>query len=147
MFSSGGRLLELRRGNNEGADIMGEIEFGFLREPGEDRVGESRASKYGEDDDDEENNLEDLSEDIDLFENNAVSDGRFTLVILKFCELDSDRNRGTDGRSVENCEEEGVPGAVRLAGNATGGWEAVESEGEVRTKSGMLEGTSFSLVR
>jgi hypothetical protein len=99
---SNGGLLELRRGNNEL-----EIEPGVLGEPGEDRLGESRASKYGEDDDEEENSLEDLREDIDFFENNAVSEGRFTLVCLEFCALDSER------KTVEgNRGEEGVVGAV-----------------------------------
>lgn len=45
VFNSGG-LLELRCGNNEGAEIIdGEIEPGVLGEAGEDREGESRASK------------------------------------------------------------------------------------------------------
>ena len=108
MLSSGG-LLELRRGNNEGADIMGEVEIepGVLGEPGEDRLGKSRASKYGEDDDEEENSLEDLREDIDFFENNAVSEGRFTLVCLEFWILDSERKRDEGNRG-----EDGVVGAV-----------------------------------
>ena len=93
VFSIGGRLLELRRGTSEGAEIInGEIEPGVFREVGEDREGESRASKYGEDDDDDEKNLEDLSEDTDFFENKAVRDGRFTLVGLRLCELGSDCN-------------------------------------------------------
>lgn len=91
VFSIGGRLLELRRGSSEGAEINnGEI--GVLREVGEDREGESRASKYGEDDDDDENSLEDLSEDTDFFENKAVRDGRFALVGFTLCELGSDCN-------------------------------------------------------
>jgi hypothetical protein len=92
VFSIGGRLLELRRGTSEGAEIIGEIEPGVFREVGEDRKGESRASKYGEDDDDDENSLEDLSEDTDFFENKAVRDGRFTLVGFILCELGSDDN-------------------------------------------------------
>jgi hypothetical protein len=102
VLSSGG-VLELRRGNNEGADIMA----GVLGEPGEERLGESRASKYGEEDDEDENSLEDLREDIDLFENNAVSEGRFTLVCLEFCALDSERKTDEGNRG-----EEGVVGAV-----------------------------------
>jgi hypothetical protein len=93
VFNIGGRLLELRRGSSEGADIInGEIEPGVFGEVGEDREGESRASKYGEDDDDEENSLDDLSEDTDFFANKAVKDGRFTLVGLRLCELGSDGN-------------------------------------------------------
>ena len=93
VFSIGGRLLELRRGSSEGAEIIkGEIEPGIFREVGEDWEGESRASKYGEDDDDDEKNLDDLSEDTDFFENKAVRDGRFTLVGLRLCELGSDCN-------------------------------------------------------
>lgn len=91
MFSIGGRLLELRRGTSEGAEII-KGETGVLREVGEDREGESRASKYGEDDDDDENSLEDLSEDTDFFENKAVKDGLFTLVGFILCELGSDGN-------------------------------------------------------
>jgi hypothetical protein len=98
VFRIGGRLLELRRGSSEGAEIInGEIEPGVFREMGEDREGESRASKYGEDDVDDENSLEDLSEDADFFANNAVRDGRFTLVGLMLCELGSDGNRESDG--------------------------------------------------
>jgi hypothetical protein len=93
VFSIGGRLLELRRGTSEGAEITkGEIEPGVFREVGEDWEGESRASKYGEDDDDDENSLEDLSEDTDFFENKAVRDGRFTLIGFILCELGSDGN-------------------------------------------------------
>lgn len=93
VFSIGGRLLELRRGGSEGAEIInGEMEPGVFKEVGEDREGESRASKYGEDDDDDENSLEDLSEDTDFFENRAVRDGRFTLVGLRLCELGSNGN-------------------------------------------------------
>jgi len=45
VLRSGGRLLELRRGNSEGADIIdGEMEPGVLGEAGVDRHGESRAS-------------------------------------------------------------------------------------------------------
>lgn len=76
----GGKLLELRRGKSNGVDIMdGEMEPGVLGEAGVDREGESRASKYGEDEDDEENNLEDLMDEMDVFENNAVRDGLFIL--------------------------------------------------------------------
>lgn len=93
VLSIGGRLLELRRDTSAGAEIIkGEIEPGVFREVGEDWEGESRASKYGEDDDDDENSLEDLSEDTDFFANKAVSDGRFTLVGLMLCELGSDGN-------------------------------------------------------
>lgn len=46
VFSTGGRLDELRIGNDEGAEVIeGESEPGLLREPGEDREGESCASK------------------------------------------------------------------------------------------------------
>jgi len=78
VLRSGGKLLELRRGNSEGADII-EGEMGVLGEAGVDRDGESHASKYGEDEDDDENSLEDLRDDMDFFENNAVRDGRFNL--------------------------------------------------------------------
>ena len=45
VLRSGGKLLELRRGNSEGADIIdGEMEPGVLGEAGVDRDGESRAS-------------------------------------------------------------------------------------------------------
>lgn len=98
VFRSGGRLLELRRINNEGAEIIGEIDAGVLGEAGEDREGESRASKYGEDDDDDENSLEDLSEDTDFLANKAVRDGRFTLVGFRPCELGSEDD---NVRSVE----------------------------------------------
>lgn len=102
VLRSGGRLLELRCANNEGAEIIGEIEAGVLGEAGEDREGESRASKYGDDDDDDENSLEDLSEDTDFLENKAVRDGRFTLVGFRLCELGSEHDNVTrDGRSVE----------------------------------------------
>jgi len=96
VFSIGGRLLELRRGTSEGAEII-KGETGVFREVGEDREGESRASKYGEDDDDDENSLEDLSEDTDFFENKAVRDGRFTLAGLILCEPGSDGNWESDG--------------------------------------------------
>ncbi len=58
------------------------MEPGVLGEAGVDRDGESRASKYGEDEDDDENSLEDLREDMDFFENSAVRDGRFNLFVL-----------------------------------------------------------------
>jgi hypothetical protein len=96
VFNIGGRLLELRRGISEGAEII-KGEIGVLKEVGEDREGESRASKYGEDDDDDENNLEDLREDTDFFENKAVKDGRLTLVGFILCELGSDGNWESDG--------------------------------------------------
>jgi len=125
VFSIGGRLLELRRGTSEGAEITeGEIEPGVFREVGEDRKGESRASKYGEDDDDDENSLEDLSEDTDFFENKAVRDGRFTLVDFILCELGSDGNRESDGTLARCREEERVLGAVSVPGNNTGIWSA-----------------------
>ena len=104
MFSIGGRLLELRRGTSEGAEII-KGEIGVFREVGDDREGESRASKYGEDDDDDENSLDDLSEDTDFFENKAVRDGRFTLDGLILCELDSDGNWVSDG-TLARCREE-----------------------------------------
>jgi len=45
VLRSGGKLLELRRVNRDGADITdGEIEPGVLGEAGVDRDGESRAS-------------------------------------------------------------------------------------------------------
>jgi hypothetical protein len=107
VFSIGGRLLELRRGSSEGAEIInGEIEPGVFREVGEDREGESRASKYGDDEDDDENSLEDLSEDADFFANKAVRDGRFTLVGLRLCELGSDGNWVSDGALGRRREEE-----------------------------------------
>jgi len=101
VFRSGGRLLELRCINNEGAEIIGEIEAGVLGEAGEDREGESRASKYGEDDDDDENSLEDRREDTDFLENKAVRDGLFALVGFRLCELGSEDNNVRDGRLVE----------------------------------------------
>lgn len=94
MFNIGGRLLELRRGTSEGAEIMNEA--GVFGEVGEDWEGESRASKYGEEDDDDENSLEDLSEDTDFFENKAVRDGRFALVGFILCEVGSDGNWESD---------------------------------------------------
>jgi hypothetical protein len=106
VFSIGGRLLELRRGTSEGAEInKGEAESGVFREVGEDWEGKSRASKYGEDDDDDENSLEDLSEDTDFFENKAVSDGRFDLVGFILCELGSDGNWESD-ETLARCREE-----------------------------------------
>jgi hypothetical protein len=144
VLSKGGKLLELRRGSNEGIEISdGEIEPGVLGEAGEDREGESRASKYGEDDDEEENNLEDLSEDTDFFENKAVRDGRFTLVGFRLCELGSDGKSG-GGRMMEEHCREGVPGAVSLLGNVTGTWSV--GWGDVRTKSGIVPETRFSLA-
>lgn len=143
VLSNGGKLLELRRGSKEGIEINdGEIEPGVLGEAGEDREGESRASKYGEDDDEEENNLEDLSEDTDFFENKAVRDGRFTLVGFRLCELGSDGKSG--GRMLEEHCREGVPGAVLLLGNVTGTWSM--GWGDVRTKSGIVLETKFSLA-
>ena len=144
VLSNGGKLLELRCGSNEGIEINdGEIEPGVLGEAGEDREGESRASKYGEDDDEEENNLEDLSEDTDFFENKAVRDGRFTLVGFRLCELGSDGRSG-GGRMLEEHCKEGVPGAVLLFGNVTGTWSV--GWGDVRTKSGIVLETRFSLA-
>jgi hypothetical protein len=105
VFSIGGKLLELRRGTSEGAEIIkGETEPGVVREVG-DWEGESRASKYGDDDDDDENSLEDLSEDTDFFENKAVRDGRFALVGFILCELGSDGNWGSDG-TLARCRGE-----------------------------------------
>ena len=145
VLSNGGKLLELRRGSSDGIEINdGEIEPGVLGEAGEDREGESRASKYGEDDDDEENSLDDLSEDTDFFENKAVRDGRFTLVGFRLCELGSDGNSEGDKMWVEH-RREGVPGADTLPGNVTGAWSV--GGGDVRTKSGIMAGTSFSLVK
>jgi hypothetical protein len=106
VFSIGGRLLELRRGTSEGAEIMkGEIELGVFREVGEDWEGESRASKYGEEEDDDENSLEDLSEDTDFFENKAVRDGRFALVGFILCEVGSDGNWESD-ETLARCRGE-----------------------------------------
>jgi len=46
VLSNGGKLLELRCGSNDGIEINdGEIEPGVLGDAGEDREGESRASK------------------------------------------------------------------------------------------------------
>lgn len=118
VFSSGGKLLELRRGSNDGMEINGETEPGVLGEAGEDREGESRASKYGEDDEDEENSLEDLSDDTDFFANKAVREGRFTLVGFRLCELSSDVI-GERGRTLVEHWREDVPGAVSLPGNDT----------------------------
>jgi len=109
VFSIGGRLLELRRGTSDGAEIIkGETEPGIFREVGEDWEGESRASKYGEDDDDDENSLEDLSEDTDFFENKAVRDGRFDLVGFILCELrvGSDGNWQNDETLARCLDEE-----------------------------------------
>jgi hypothetical protein len=145
VLSNGGKLLELRCGSNDGIEINdGEIEPGVLGEAGEDREGESRASKYGEDDEDEENNLDDLSEDTDFFENKAVRDGRFALVGFRLCELGSDDNSEGDRMWAEHWRE-GVPEADSLPGNVTGTWSI--GWGDVRTKSGITAGTRLSLVK
>jgi hypothetical protein len=49
-----------------------------------------------------------------------------------------------EGMWGEGLEEEGVPGAVSVLGNVTGANE--DGTGEVRTKSGMMEDTRFSLA-
>src|SRR6201999_3398101 len=92
----------------------------------------------------EENNLEDLSEDTDFFENKAVRDGRFTRVGFRLCEVSSDDNNG-GGRMLVEHWREGVPGVVSLPGNVTGTWSA--DWGDVRTKSGMMPGPRFSLAK
>lgn len=55
-----------------------------------------------------------------------MRDGRFILVGLELCELDSDRTKGRDWRSVENRWDKGVVGAVTdpIPGKETGGWVA-----------------------